>query len=92
MAAVVGIGPPALQQVVAVLQPENPPGSPRLADLHAIDAVRAANRIAAPFGSIVAVFEVPQLPVDRRHNSKIDRARVAGWAAAALAGGRLRKL
>jgi hypothetical protein len=41
---------------------------------------------------IAAVFVVPALPVDKRHNSKIDRTRVAKWASAALAGGRVRAL
>jgi hypothetical protein len=36
------------------------------------------------------VFELPRLPVDRRHNSKIDRTRLAGWAAQALQGHRPR--
>jgi hypothetical protein len=35
---------------------------------------------------------VPHLPVDRRHNSKIDRTRVADWAAVALGGGTLGSL
>jgi hypothetical protein len=41
---------------------------------------------------IAAVFVVPALPVDKRHNSKIDRSRVALWASAVLAGGRIRAL
>jgi len=38
------------------------------------------------------VLAVPHLPVDRRHNSKIDRTRVADWAAAVLAGSPMRRL
>ena len=87
MAAIVGIGPPGLQQIVAVIQPDSPPRSPRLAELDVIDAVRGRSD-----RDVVAVFEVPELPVDRRHNSKIDRPRVTAWAQAALAGGRLPKL
>jgi acyl-coenzyme A synthetase/AMP-(fatty) acid ligase/pimeloyl-ACP methyl ester carboxylesterase len=87
LAAVVGIGPPGVQQIVVVVQPDAPPRSPQLASLDTIDAVRAA---AAR--DIVAVFEVRELPVDRRHNSKIDRTQVAEWADAALAGGRLGRL
>ena len=34
---------------------------------------------------------VPELPTDIRHNSKIDRARLADWATRSLAGGRIRK-
>lgn len=123
-AAVVGVGPPGVQQIVAVLQPVDAPRSPRLADLELIDAVRDVTErcleheprdgrrplvtgspcppdgstattplgSAASLRSVCAVFEVPELPVDRRHNSKIDRARVAEWAGQALAGGRLRRL
>jgi hypothetical protein len=47
------------------------------------DAVRAA--VSVP---VAAVLAVPGLPVDIRHNSKIDRARVAAWAERVLAGGR----
>lgn len=91
--AVVGVGPPGAQQIVAVVQPAESPGSPRLADLRLIDAVRDVTEgCLTPFRAVCAVFEVPELPVDRRHNSKIDRARVADWAAQALAGGRLRRL
>ncbi len=32
---------------------------------------------------------VPALPVDVRHNSKIDRTKVARWVSTALAGGRV---
>ena len=35
-----------------------------------------------------AVLVVPEQPTDIRHNSKIDRARVADWAEAVLAGGK----
>ncbi|HSH10162.1 MAG TPA: alpha/beta fold hydrolase [Ilumatobacter sp.] len=92
-AAVVGVGPPGAQQIVAVVQPVESPGSPRLADLRLIDAVRGVtDGLLTPFCQVCAVFEVPELPVDRRHNSKIDRARVADWAARALAGGRVRRL
>ncbi|MFD2768700.1 hypothetical protein ACFS33_00020 [Cellulomonas phragmiteti] len=37
----------------------------------------------------VAVLVVPELPTDVRHNSKVDRARLAAWADGVLAGGRL---
>jgi len=41
---------------------------------------------------VVAVFDIAKLPVDRRHNSKIDRTALAEWAETALAGGALGKL
>ncbi|MEZ5297364.1 MAG: AMP-binding protein [Ilumatobacteraceae bacterium] len=82
-AAVVGVGPAGLQQLVVVVETATAK-RPRLADLDLTDAVR---RVAGV--DIVAVFEVAELPVDRRHNSKIDRSRLAEWATSALAGGRL---
>jgi acyl-coenzyme A synthetase/AMP-(fatty) acid ligase len=86
-ATVVGVGPAGAQQQVAVVETERPIRVPRQAGLDLVDAVRAAAG-----DGIVAVFEVPALPVDRRHNSKIDRTRVARWAAEVLAGGRLVRL
>ena len=83
-AAAVGVGPPGVQQLVIVVQPTSPPSSARLADLDLHDRVRAA--VGEP---VAAVLEVAALPVDRRHNSKIDRARLADWASKLLAGGRI---
>ena len=57
-----------------------------------LSTVFTRNGIPLTERDIVAVFEVPRLPVDRRHNSKIDRTAVAEWASAALAGGSLGKL
>jgi acyl-coenzyme A synthetase/AMP-(fatty) acid ligase/pimeloyl-ACP methyl ester carboxylesterase len=84
MATVVGVGPVGNQQVVAVVERRIPSRRSRVADLGLTDRVRAV--VGA---DVAAVFEVPKLPVDRRHNSKIDRTRVAAWAERALAGGRL---
>ncbi len=84
LAAVVGVGPSGTQQIVVVVRPTVPIRSARLADLATHDVVRAA--VAEP---VAAVFEVPALPVDRRHNSKIDRTRLSIWATDALAGGRV---
>ena len=89
MAAVVGVGPLGDQQVVAVIERRSPSRRPRLADLEVADRVRRAVGAAVAGVGVVAVFEVPALPVDRRHNSKIDRTRVAAWAERALAGGPL---
>ncbi len=85
-AAVVGVGPTGAQEIVIVLERAGI-SSTQLAGLATIDRVRAA--IGEP---VVAVFEVPRLPVDRRHNSKVDRTAVAAWAAEALATGKLRSL
>ncbi|WP_258371116.1 alpha/beta fold hydrolase [Curtobacterium sp. MCBD17_021] len=83
-AGVVGVGPSGRQQVVAVV--ETVPAARRagLADPSLADAVRAA--VDLP---VAAVLVVPVLPTDVRHNSKVDRARLARWAASVLAGGRM---
>ncbi len=86
-AAVVGVGPVGIQQVVVVVQRDDPNKRAALAPLERIDEVRALSEI-----DVVAVFEVPHLPVDRRHNSKINRTRVAEWAEVALGGGTLGSL
>ena len=85
MIVVVGIGPRGTQQIVVIVQPVTAPPAPRLAALDLVDAVRAVA------DDVVAVFEVPELPVDRRHNSKIDRTRLASWAERVLSGKRLTK-
>jgi len=38
---------------------------------------------------VAAVLVVPVLPTDIRHNSKVDRARLARWATSVLSGGRM---
>jgi acyl-CoA synthetase (AMP-forming)/AMP-acid ligase II len=77
--AVVGVGPVGTQQVVVVL---TGPGGP-LASTAQRDAARAAAG-----GPVAAVLVRKSLPVDIRHNSKIDRVEVANWAGTVLAGGR----
>jgi acyl-CoA synthetase (AMP-forming)/AMP-acid ligase II len=83
-AAAVGVGPAGAQQVVVVIVGEETGRAAGLAPLETADQVRAQARV-----DIAAVLEVPALPVDRRHNSKIDRTRVAAWAERVLAGGRV---
>ena len=85
MAAVVGVGPSGIQQLVAIVELGDPPKKAGLASVDLIDAVR--DTAAASVGhDIVAVLSVPRMPVDRRHNSKIDRSRLRTWAASVLAG------
>ena len=83
-AAVVGVGPHGLRQAVAVVETVAPTARPGLADPELTAAVRASTGIP-----LVAVLAVPRLPTDIRHNSKIDRSRLSGWAERVLAGGRL---
>ena len=86
-AAAVGVGPAGTQHVVVVVTPTERPRRPDLAPGALAEVVRGVACV-----DIAAVFVVPALPVDKRHNSKIDRTRVAKWASAALAGGRMRAL
>ena len=43
-------------------------------------------------GDVAAVWTAPTLPVDKRHNSKIDRSGIARWAGRVLAGGRMGRI
>jgi acyl-CoA synthetase (AMP-forming)/AMP-acid ligase II/pimeloyl-ACP methyl ester carboxylesterase len=81
-AAAVGVGPAGVQQVVIVLEPED--GDEGEASGELADAVR---RSVAPH-SVSAVWMVGDLPVDIRHNSKIDRAAVAARMERVLSGAR----
>jgi acyl-coenzyme A synthetase/AMP-(fatty) acid ligase/pimeloyl-ACP methyl ester carboxylesterase len=83
-AAALGIGPHGAQQVVVVAEVEA--GRAGLAPSPLRDAVREAVDIDIP-----AVLTVTALPVDIRHNSKIDRLRVGRWAQRVLGGGRVGK-
>ncbi len=84
-AAVAGVGPAGTQQVVAAVVPVAPHrvglAAPELAA-----AVRAAAQV-----ELSAVLVVPDLPVDIRHASKVDRAAVARWATRVLSGGSVRR-
>jgi len=75
--AVVGVGPPGTAQVVVVVTG----GSGALAPAALTAAVRSA--AGAP---LAAVLTKAALPLDIRHNSKIDRTAVAAWAGKILAG------
>jgi len=87
-AAVVGVGPPGTQHVVVVVTPIPRPKRAGLADETLADEVRAR----VPSTDIAAVLVAPVLPVDKRHNSKIDRTRIARWADRVLAGGRVGRI
>ncbi len=87
-AAVVGVGPAGTQQVVVVVVPTAK--APRRHPLATGDLAAAVRETAEV--DVAAVLVVPALPVDIRHNSKIDRAAVGVWAARVLAGGKAGKL
>ena len=80
-----------VEAAVPVTRPARRPGHHRdgrpkqgLAPTALASAVRAA---LEPL-PVAAVLVADEIPTDIRHNSKIDRARVADWAEAVLAGGK----
>ncbi len=86
-AAAVGVGPIGTQQLVVVVATSPPATKPAPAE----DALAA--RVRASVGlDVASVLVVPELPTDLRHNSKIERTRIAGWADRILAGGRIGRL
>lgn len=91
-AAVVGVGPEGAQVVVGVVETggKHAPGA---APIDMID--RARTGLLGPNGQqidLAGLLVVETLPVDRRHNSKIDRSAVAAWATNTLAGKKAGKL
>jgi cis-3-alkyl-4-acyloxetan-2-one decarboxylase / olefin beta-lactone synthetase len=86
-AAAVGVGPAGAQVVVLVVVPSGRRtrlgGRPDLASTELADAVRGAAGV-----DVAAVLTTSRLPVDVRHQSKVDRAEVARRAARVLAGAR----
>jgi acyl-CoA synthetase (AMP-forming)/AMP-acid ligase II len=91
-AAAVGVGPAGAQVVVVVVVPagggtrRGRRSRPRPAAPGLADAVRAAAGT-----EVAAVLTTGALPVDIRHQSKVDRAEVARRAARALDGARSRR-
>ena len=83
--AATGVGPRGCQQTVVVVERRG--ATPGLADAALAKQVRAAT--SQP---IAAVLVAPSLPVDVRHNAKIDRTLVGRWAAAMLEGGTVKVL
>ena len=79
-AAAVGVGPTDVQQIVMVVETVN--GTEGPADTELTHAVRKA---LAPL-TIASVWITPKLPVDIRHNSKIDRTAVSQRMSKILSG------
>lgn len=84
--AVAGVGPAGVQQPVAIV--ETTPPARRVGLAPAPLAARVREAALVP---LAAVLVVPRLPTDIRHNSKIDRTRVAAWAGGILSGERMRR-
>ncbi|GAB7189430.1 alpha/beta fold hydrolase [Kineococcus sp. NUM-3379] len=80
-AALVGVGPREVRQLVVVAEASEPVRRTTVAP-----PVLARHVRAATGRDLAAVLLVPRLPTDVRHNSKIDRVRVAAWAERVLAG------
>ncbi|SNR92312.1 alpha/beta fold hydrolase [Blastococcus mobilis] len=93
-AAVVGVGPEGAQVVVAVVVPRAGDGQRRRrlrvgagATRLTVAPVELADRIRAAAGTrLAAVLETTALPVDIRHQSKVDRAALARRATRTLSG------
>lgn len=87
--SIVGIGPQGTQSLVAVLDAEGTDLSPGLAPLSL--SARLRELVDEVVGhDLTAVLVAPTFPTDIRHNSKIDRSRLALWADHVLAGGSVR--
>jgi acyl-coenzyme A synthetase/AMP-(fatty) acid ligase/pimeloyl-ACP methyl ester carboxylesterase len=80
-AAAVGVGPAGTAQVVVVVETDAHRAG--LAPTELRQAVRAAGG-----SGIAAVLTISELPVDLRHNSKIDRIALGRWAERVLDGRR----
>ena len=79
-AAAVGIGEPGIQQIVIVLETDEKNENVASA------ALTAQVRQALGLVDVVAVWETKKLPVDIRHNSKIDRTALGQRMQKALSG------
>jgi acyl-coenzyme A synthetase/AMP-(fatty) acid ligase len=86
LAAIGGVGPAGTQAVVAVVETAPPARRAGPAAEQLAHRVRSAAHTAGV--EVSAVLAVPALPVDIRHNAKIDRTRLSRWASRVLAGGR----
>jgi len=87
-AAVVGVGPVGTQQVVVVVVP-SATGRHGAAARGLADPALSAEVRAVAGVPVAAVLTLDALPVDIRHASKVDRARVGRWAARVLTGARV---
>jgi acyl-CoA synthetase (AMP-forming)/AMP-acid ligase II/pimeloyl-ACP methyl ester carboxylesterase len=84
--AAVGVGPAGCQVLVVVIDGVPDGGDEGLVADDLAAAVRGV--VEHP---VAAVLQVDGLPVDIRHNTKIDRALVARWAGSVLSGSRTRR-
>lgn len=85
-AAVVGVGPAGTQAAVAIVETVPPVKRAGLAPASLAADVRAAAQDTGL--ALAAVVVIEAMPVDVRHNSKIDRAKLSRWATRLLSGGK----
>lgn len=83
-AAIVGIGPSGTQAAVAIVETVPSVKRSGLAPAALASEVREAARSVGL--ALSAVLVIDAMPTDVRHNSKIDRAKLARWASLMLAG------
>lgn len=88
-AAAAGVGPAGCQQLVVVI--EQVDAADGLADSELTATVRRVVEHDVGGSTVAAVLIVNALPVDIRHNTKIDRTLVSEWATGVLAGDRVRR-
>ena len=75
--AAIGVGPQGCQQLVVVLE----------GDSNGLATVEITRRVRSLVSTdVAAVLTLKEIPVDIRHNAKVDRAAVAKWADDVLAG------
>ncbi len=89
--AAVGVGPRGTQAVVVIIEPPRGTEARRLtAGRSPLATPEFAAEVRAAAGGIdvAAVLVVDEMPTDIRHNSKIDRTRLAGWAERVTSGRR----
>ncbi len=93
-AAVVGVGPMGTQVVVAIMVVDDATGPGAVTRRrghvlagHALTRAVRERAAAVSHHPIAAVLTTSAFPVDVRHQSKVDRARLAEWASGVLSGG-----
>ncbi|MEO7587014.1 MAG: alpha/beta fold hydrolase [Arachnia sp.] len=87
-AAVVGVGPVGAQALVVIVDTDA--SGPVVAGADLTSAVREVTTVVTTL-PVAAVLRTSAFPVDVRHQSKVDRARLARWADRVLSGGRVGK-
>lgn len=91
--AAVGVGPVGTQAVVVITEPEGEAKQLRTgrSPLARPEFARRVREVSADV-PVSAVLVLDELPTDIRHNSKIDRTRLAVWAAEVLTGEKVKPL